>query len=445
MSGHNEREHRRFSPSQAERFSVCKGSTKLLERVPARPSSAYALEGTIAHEVLEAGLANRIRTAREAHEASIYCCEELDSEHGGTYENFYFAIQCALNHVYSILAAHPGAVMWLERRVSPPVSNAPGEADGFCDILIWCPDVATLYVMDYKHGAGVSKNVVDNKQVKQYGAGALYGPDPVVDPQLVDVVVLTIIQPRAFHKDGMTREYETTPWELYEYLGELDEWIADNLDPKAALVPDDGGKTTDHCRFCDAKTICPAREAKALAPLVEVSNKLMTIEDVTAPALPEPSSLDMLKLGRIRSASAMLKKWLDDVEEHVKELLMQGYDVPGAKLVEVKARRVWYGDEADTAQKAATLAGKSVDEIMTKPKLLPLTQVEAMVVEAYKQNAPHGQKKKAAEEAKRVFAFLTIKQSSGNLTVADDTDPRPAVKGRVEAFSQIGGALIDRE
>lgn len=445
MSGHSEREHRRFSPSQAERFSVCKGSTRLLERVPARPSGPYAIEGTTAHEVLEAGLANGLRTAREAHEASIHCCVELDDEHGGPYENFYFSIQTALNHVYHILADNPGAEVWLERRVSPPILNAPGEADGFCDILIWCPIAATLYVIDYKHGAGVSKNVVDNKQVKQYGSGALYGVDAVVDPQLVDTVVLCIMQPRAFHKDGMIREYETTPWELYEYLDELDEWIDGNLDPRAALVPDDNGKTTDHCRFCDAKTICPAREAKALSPLLEVSSKLMTIENVTAPSLPEPSSLDMLKLGRIRAAADMLRKWLGDVEDHVKELLMQGYDVPGAKLVEVQARRQWWGDPADTARKAAVLAECSVEELMTAPKLLPLTQVEAMVVEAFKHKAPMGKKKKASEEAKRAFAFLTIKQTSGNLTVADDTDPRPAVKGRVEAFSQIGGALINRE
>lgn len=445
MSGHNEREHRRFSPSQAERFSVCTGSTSLLARVPARPSGPYAIEGTTGHEVLECGLANGIRTAREAHEASIHCCVELDEEYGGPYENFYFSIQVALNHVYSILAANPGSVVWLERRVSPPVENAPGEADGFCDILIWCPGIATLYVIDYKHGAGVSKNVVDNKQVMQYGAGALYGVDAVVDPQLVDTVVLTIIQPRAFHKDGMVREYEITPWELYEYLGELDGWIAANLDPRAPLVPDDNGKTTDHCRFCDAKTLCPAREARALSPLMEVGNKLITIENVTAPSLPEPSSLDRMKLGRIRAAAGMLKKWLDDVDDHVKELLMQGFDIPGAKLVEVKERRQWYGDPDDTAKKAAALAGKNVDELMTKPKLLPLTQVEAMVVETYKLRAPHGKKKKAAEEAKQAFAFLTIKQSSGNLTVADDTDPRPAVKGRVEAFNQIGGALINRE
>lgn len=437
MSGHGERQHRRFSPSQAERFFVCKGSTKFLETVPARPDSPYAIEGTTGHEVLEAGLANRCRTAVEAHAQSIHFAVELDKEHGGPYENFYMSINVALRYVWGIIEDNPGAIMWLERRVCPPVANAPGEADGFCDIIIWCPVSGVLYVIDYKHGAGITKSVIENKQVKQYGAGVLFEDNPVVDFGDVDVVTLVIVQPRAFHKDGMIREIEVSPWSLYEYLDELDAVIEENLAPGAPLVPDDGGKTTDHCRFCDGNTLCPAREAKALAPLAAVSSKLIAIEDVKEAMFPAPSSMDLLKLARIRAASKMVKRWLKDVEAHCEELLRGGHEVPGSKLVEVQARREVYGDEATFARKAAALANVPVEELYTPPQLIGMPAIEGLIVEEFKSKVGRGNKNKAAEQARKSFAFLTIKKSSGNLTVVDDTDPRPAVNRKTGGLAQI--------
>lgn len=438
--GHSSREHRRFSPSQAERFFVCKGSTNFLATVPARPNSPYAVEGTTGHEVLEAGLANRCRTAIEAHEASMHFAVELDKDYGGPYENFYMSINVALRYVWGIIEDNPGAIMWLESRVSPPVNNAPGEADGFCDIVIWCPVSGVLYVIDYKHGAGITKSVIENKQLKQYGAGVVCAPEPVVPFADIENVTLVIVQPRAFHPDGMIREWDVTPWSLYEYLDELDEVIAENLDPRAPLVPDDGGKTTDHCRFCDGNTLCPAREAKALAPLSTVSSKLIAIEDVRASLLPAPASLDIQKLARIRAHSALLKRWLKDVDNHVEELLRNGHAVPGAKLVEVMPRRKPYGDEHTFAAKAAALAGVPVEDLYTPPQLIGMPAIEALVVEAFKAKAPKGGKNKASEQAKRSFAFLTIKESSGNKTVVDETDPRPAVN-RVSGLQQIAGAV----
>lgn len=429
MTTHTGRKHRRFSPSASERFINCTGSTNLLARVPARPPNPYAIEGTKAHEVLEAALVNGIRKASVAHrEYSSVCMEDLN-----TFDNFfYYAIDVALNHIWSIMDEYPDAVMYTEKFVNPPVENAPDEAGGWCDCAIHVPSIRTLFVIDYKHGAGVAKAVKGNTQVKQYAAGFLFEDNPTVDPETVDTVVPTIIQPRAFHEDGMVRDYELTTYEIWEYLEELDDAIAANLADDAPLTPGE-----DQCRFCDAKTVCPAREARALQV---ASTTFKQIEDVGKPKVPSIHELDIPRMAYISQHAPMLRKWLDDIDAHLEELARSGHHIPGKKLVETQARRKWYGDDETAAKNAASLIGCKPEDLMTT-KILPLTQVEKLVVEAYKKRVGRGKKQQAAEDARQAFAFCTLKQSSGNLVLVDEDDSRPAVNRAVDTFTQIQAAL----
>lgn len=443
-----ERKHRRYSPSQTERFSNCYGSTNLLKRVPARLPSPYAVEGTIAHEVLECGLRNGARDAVTAHrEHSPYCFEDLDDGNN----EFYLSVQSALNYVYSILDEHPDAQMHLERFVDPPVQSAPGEAGGYCDIAIYIPSQRLLFVIDYKHGQGVAKDVKGNRQAMQYAAGFLYEANPTVPPEGVDTVTLVIVQPRAFHPEGSPREHNITPFELWEFLQDLDVWIAENEKPDAPLMPDD----TVQCRFCDARTLCPAREAQA----VQVAGQAyQQIGQVRPAELPAPSALDMNRLATIRHHAPALRKWLDDVDAHCEELARCGHYVPGAKLVETQARREYYGEEREVVRKLAAMAGErdadaamaALDDVFKhypvlrtvyKFKPIPITSAEKLVVEAYKARVGRGRKKKAAEEARQSFAYLTLKKSSGNLTLVDESDPRQAVNRTQDTFGQVQGLI----
>lgn len=447
MGTEQERTHRRYSPSQADRFFACRGSNNLLKRVPVRPTSPYAQEGTNAHEVLEAALKNGERNAQVAHENwTTLFFETLDDGQN----EFYLSIQIALDHIYSILDAHPDAVMWVERFVDPPLTSAPGEAGGYCDVAIFVPSLRVLFVIDYKHGAGVAKAVKGNNQPLQYAAGFLYEDNALVDPADVDSVVLCIIQPRAFHHDGIIREHEITPFEVWEYLEELEEVILDCEREDAPLTPGE-----DQCRFCDARTLCPARETMAL----QVANSAFTqITQVNAPSLPEPTAMDMERLARIRFHAPTLRKFLDDVDRHCDELARGGHHVPGAKLVETQAKRKYYGDDTEVARKLAAMLGEreadaameAYREVMKRhpvlarifnQKIIPITSAEKLIVEEYKRRVGRGRKKKAAEEAKQAFAFLTLKQSSGSLVLVDEDDPRPAVNRVQNTFGQIAGAI----
>ena len=60
-----------------------------------------------------------------------------------------------------------------------------------------------------------------------------------------------------------------------------------------------------------------------------------------------------------------------------------------------------------------------------------------MVVDSFKRRAGHGRKKAAAEDAKQMFAYFTIKQPSGTLTIVEESDPRPAANLAAKFYSHL--------
>lgn len=423
---HSDRIHKDYSPSQADRFFACNGSVKRVRNSPARPPSKWAIEGTTAHEVLEAGLRGGHQTAEQAIEASVHLFTEFDAE-------FKSAINDALDWVWDKMdelnLAYGDAQLLVEVPVHVPTLNRPGDADGHSDIAIWSATGRILYVVDYKHGAGLVKAIKGNRQVMQYAAGLVFGKTiPGLDDDAVDRIVTVIIQPRAFHPDGEIRDYETTPAMLYDYLLQLDEVIEACEKDDAALVPGE-----EQCKFCEARDNCPAIEAKSLSV---VNEHFHTIRDLKAPMMAEPSTLDVQRLAYIAAAKPLLMAWFKGVEERIDILLRSGLYVPGNKLVDSYAKREWFGDENEQVTKLAALIDcKPEDLYVTKRR--PLTDVEVMVGDAFKARAGKGQKKKAAEDAKRAFAYFTLKQSSGVLTVVPEDDERPAVNLAAQKFASV--------
>ena len=430
-----ERQHRLYSPSQADDFFICAMRQRAQAAAPKEPESPYALEGTQAHEVLQAALENGVRDAKTAHlEYSTLFMYDLDDGRN----EFYLAIDAALAHIYDLLDEHPDNVLYVENFVDIPITSYPGQAGGFCDVGVYVPSERLLHIIDYKHGAGIAKSA-ETRQMKGYGAGFLYGDvstvevtdgscGSLIDPDTVDTVELWIVQPRAFHAAGPIRSHKMTPFQLYEYIDELDARIAYCESDQAEYKPD-----TDACRFCGARFTCPALEEKAM----QVANaSFKQIGDFTSTLLPEPSDLDLKRLGAIRFHAPLLRSWLKACEDMAYQKARQGAHIPGAKMVYTQDKREYYGDELDIAANIGALCGPDFDVTsLYELKLVPLTTAEKLVVEAFKKRAGPRGKRKAAEEAKRAFASLTLKQSSGKLTLANENDPRQAVS--VNGFQQL--------
>lgn len=426
-TGNGERLHKEFSPSRSERFISCPGSVNLLRRTPPRERTVYADEGDVAHSVLETGLSTFATKAQDAIDDSIYFAEDFAPD-------FKSAIQDALDYIWEVYeyvnTTYGDAQLFTEMFVNPPVTSAPGEAAGYCDAAIYTARGGKIWIMDYKHGVGVAKKALDNSQALQYGAGFLFGDGGYVDTATVNEVIISIIQPRAFHPDGPIRQASYTPATVAEYLRRLDGYIADCQKEDAPLVPG-----LEQCQFCEARSTCPALESRAL----QVINKSMsTITDVKSVNLPDPKSLDVHKLSYIKQSFPLLRLWMKGIDTHIEELLRNGVTVPGHKLVQTEARREWYieGDEGVFAHKLAAAIGCTPEQLY-HTKLKTLTEVEGMAVHAFKERVGRKRKKQAAEEAKQMFAYFTLKQSSGNTTVVDEDDPRPPVNKAVQAFQGI--------
>lgn len=106
------------------------------------------------------------------------------------------------------------------------------------------------------------------------------------------------------------------------------------------------------------------------------------------------------------------------MEHQVQQMLELGKTVPGYKLVEGRRTRKLKSDAADTLRDA----GLTDDQIYRRD-YQTLTAIEKAL----------GGKKAAAP----ILAQCTS-QKPGNLTIAPETDPRPAVEPHVEENFPVG-------
>lgn len=430
----NHDEHKRFSPSQSERFFNCPGSTALIERVPARDTSPYAEEGRIAHAVLEAGLRNKDTNVHWAIRHSEYADHELCK--GST--NFHYSIQDALDHIWEVVEEldlmYGDVVVGIEEYVAPPSSVVPGEVDGWVDIYIYSAAGRIIHVIDYKHGAGVAKAAEGNTQVTQYAGGLLFGERRVINPANVDAVVLTIIQPRAFHPQGDIRSSTVSPHDVWNYLLSMDAAILKCVQPNAPLNPG-----VSWCQFCPARSSCPALARSSVAVILNDANA--DVQDVNKKTLPDVKTLDLGRLSYILAMKPMIMTWLKGVESHADELSRAGIDIPGHKRVMSQSRRQYEGQRDEIAVKLAALIGCHYHELYQEPKLLGIGDMEEKVIQSFKARVGRGKKKQAAEDAAKMFAFFTTKESSGNTVLVPLDDPRPSVSKTQQAFGHIAGLL----
>lgn len=406
--------------------------------MPPRPDTVWSIEGEKAHVVLQAALENGVRNARTAHtDYSELCMEPLDKRFDGEYDLFYHSINVMLDEIYGLLDEFPDAILFTERYVDPPSAVAPGEAGGYCDACVYAPSIKRLWVFDYKHGAGVAKAVVGNRQVKQYAAGFIFDPsspliEVTVDPYDIEIITLCIVQPRAFHPDGEIRAYDVTFNDMLGYLIEMDAAIKKAQEINAPLVPGD-----EQCQFCDAKVECPARQALMLANTV---THFASVRDVIPGRLPDLTVMTPEDFAWGSYAFPLISKYIKEFYERRNELMRAGYKVPGFKLVEADAKREWYGDPVKLAKQVSAMSGVPETELFAQ-KFITLTEAEKLVVTAARKLAKRGSKDQAAEDARKAFALLVDKKSTGNWTVVEETDPRPSVLLGAENFTAVAGLI----
>jgi hypothetical protein len=372
--------HSEHGASSAYRWLACPGSVSLSRGIKDK-TSEYAIEGTVAHELAELAL-------KKERDADFWI--GLKIEGVTVTEEMAEAVQVYVDHVKSLLCHDDD--LRLEQRITLDKINPPRPMFGTADCVIYRRSTKELMVYDYKHGAGVPVEAVGNKQLRYYALGALLSLDK---DEPCETITAGIIQPRAQHSDGPIREETFSAGELLDFAAELVEGVEKTLQPDAPLNPG------SHCRFCKAAALCPAKRDQAF----ELA-KIEFGEDALLPDRIDPRQMSIEQVANFLNVADQIEDWLRAMRAHVQSELEAGNPVPGWKLVNKRATRVW-NDQAQVVAWAKQL-GLEDDEVFDKKVKSP-AQLEKVVG---KKNLP---------------ADFVSSVSSG-YTLAKETDKRPAAE-----------------
>jgi Protein of unknown function (DUF2800) len=379
---------------------ACPGSVVLEAEFP-DTGSVFADEGTAAHTLAAWCLEDKT-------EPQEYIGEVI---HVGERK---FTVDKAMaghvaDYVKFVRELAVGGSLLVEQSV--PIGHLTGEdgARGTSDAVIIRATERNLTVADLKYGMGVQVSAIDNPQLMKYALGAYEKFSLLAD---FDTVSMYIHMPRLNH----VSEFHVSVAELLAFADEVREAARNVERAQKELARDiETGLPYEYlqpgekqCRFCRAKSTCPA----LLAEVTEVvGGSPATAEDFASftPDAPDSDvgdnylSIAMAKVG-------LVEDWCKAVRAETERRLLQGKSVPGWKLVEGKlGNRQWTSqDEAEAALKSMRL---KQDE-MYERKLISPTAAEKVL----KQNPAKWEKLQKL-----------ITRNPGKPSVAPAADKRPAL------------------
>lgn len=369
----NNKKHSDYAASASKRWLACPGSVELTRDIP-NEGNSFSFEGTASHELVTHALREKICPTKIRVQKYFECkgCLALvDDEmraHGKLFYNDVMAVakkgDLLLDTKFDLSWIHPGMY---------------GTGDA-CVIEPW----GDLWVWDYKYGRGVQVEAEDNSQLAYYGLGLA---------QMVDWdfprIHLNIHQPRRDHFPKWTVKREA-----------LRKWVTTFKDGVEATKKKDAGLNPgDHCKFCPAKSSCPAIKN-------EIEAQVQLDFDDTKSLPVRVTDLTPLQISRVLDKAGMIEDWLKNIWQIAQHKLENGGKIPNYKLVDKRARRQWV-DEASLAKKF-----KSQKELWTEPELKSPAQVEKIL-------------------GKKAIEKLVVWKSSGK-TVAREEDSRMKTVSKIE-------------
>ena len=350
--------------STAKRVINCPGSVALVAKMPPKPSSKYADEGTLLHNVI----------------AEIVMSGQPPEHYLGTkYEDQTLTQELIDDKLKPALAAldqiDPNQEMEIEAETSVDFGDLLPGVFGSTDLIGRLGTRAV--VLDWKFGDGVAVEVEENPQLMFYAAAAMRTPSAQWAFEGVTEIEMVIVQPPA------VKRWVTTPERIAAFELQLVQAVKASEKPNAKL------EVGDHCRWCAAKPVCPQMTGA-------VDRALQT----------QLQAIDTQMLGSYLANADMLEQWITDLRALAFAMLESGTPVPGYKLVAKRATRSWTDE---TKAKAELLKSLPESEVVEVSVISPAKAEKAL------------KKRKIGLPDDLVVAI-----SSGN-TLASADDPRPEV------------------
>ena len=380
--------HAKLSPSGAHRWMACPGSVTLEADFP-DTSSAYAREGTAAHELAAMVLEDPSSTANH------YVGKKIAFDDHG--EEVVWPITKEMadyvdDYVNFVRERAVGKILHVECKLS--IGHITGEpnATGTSDVVIIDREQEAIEVIDLKYGMGVRVDAENNEQMQFYALGALYEYELISDFSWVTMV---IHQPRLNH----VSEWNIPVDQLRRFEDE-----ARHAADKVRWEEPTFNPSEKQCRFCKAKATCPALRAE----VTEIVGGAATLDEFTPQTVDSQSGDNYLPMAM--SKVGMVEDWCKAVRAEVERRLLAGQTVDGYKLVEGrKGNRTWTDEDAVTALfKSFRLRQEEMYDL----KLISATKAEKLLKENPKRWAKTEQ---------------LITRSDGKPSVAPATDKRPAM------------------
>lgn len=349
--------------STAKRVIACPGSVALVDKMPPKPSSSYADEGTLLHDTIADVLDGKGTPESylgRKHEEAVLTQELLDDK--------LLVALAALDEI------DPEGEMEyaVESRVG--FQNYDPEVFGSVDLIGRIGDRAI--VLDWKFGDGVAVDAEENAQLMFYAAAAMRTAGTSWVFHDAEEIELVIVQPPSVKRWVTTRE------RIAAFESDLFRAINKALKPDAPLA------AGDHCKWCAAKPICPLMTG-AIDRMVRAKIEALPVEQI----------------GHYLDQIPMVEAFIKDLQQLAHGLIEEGQKVPGWKLVNKRATRQWINED-----KAVAFLSSAGVEAWAEPKPLSPAQAE-----------------KALKKAKiELPADLVVAVSTGS-TLAPESDPRPAV------------------
>ena len=351
--------------STAERVINCPGSVKLVAKMPPKPSSTFADEGTLLHDCI-ADLLNLKYSHAWEMIGRQYNDQTLTQD----------LIDEKLRPALKLLAVvDPDVEMDYEVEQRVGFGDFLPGVFGSADLLGRMNDTAV--VLDWKFGSGVPVEAEENAQGLFYACAARRTDATKWIFKGATKVKIVIVQPPSI------KVWETTPERLDLFEVQLASAVREAQEDDAMLS---AGKW---CKWCAAKPVCPV-----------MTGEVARIEAAQIAALPAD------QIGGYLKTADQLEAWIADLRALAFQMLESGATVPGYKLVAKRATRSWANEE--TAK--ALLLEHLPESELTETKMSSPAVVEKKL-KKLKLALPEGS---------------TVAISSGT-TLADVDDPRPQV------------------
>jgi hypothetical protein len=311
--------------STAKRVIACPASIELVAKMPPKPSSKYADEGTLLHDAI-----SQILDCKTTAQGVIGMVHEGITLTQELYDDKIAVALAALDEI------DPDKQMEFAVESSVNFGDLLPGVFGSADLLGRIGKKAI--VLDWKFGSGVAVEATENEQGMFYAAAAMRTPETAWVFEDVEEIEIIIVQP------PMVKRWVTTPKRIAEFEFDL---VAAVNGPRTKL------ESGEHCRWCAAKPTCPK-----VTGAVDRALKTALV------------NLDADKVGEYLAQAEQLESWIDSVRVLAYDMLENNVRVPGFKLVAKRGTRQWVNEQA-----AKDLLGDKAYE----SKLISVAQAEKLI------------------------------------------------------------------